>query len=230
MSPACRLDGCSIGVISATMLRGFAIAPLVLLSGMALAADDGLVKAPYVEVGDCWTYKATNIDNRGPIGDYEECVTFVDRIKKVILAVVTVKADGREIETSYSSEWAPRTTISGLILTPVSKEPPARFPLKVGDTYTEEREFRRTLLGPVGGTNVTTFRVVGWEDVTVPAGKFRALKIEGDGTSKRADMGRSVPIKQEFWYVPEVNRYVKIRFLSPALDYGAELTSYRLNR
>jgi hypothetical protein len=207
-------------------MRRSALVLLLLVSAAGLAADDAPVGAPQVAVGDCWSYRARNIENRGPIGDYEECITFVDRNKKVILAVVTVKADGREIETSYTTEWSGRTGISGVIATPIGDQPD-RFPLKVGDSYTETFEFRRALLGAVAGRNSTRYKVVGWEEVSVPAGKFRALKIEGNGTTERSDIGRSVPTKTDYWYVPEVNRHVKFRFQSPALDYGAELTGYR---
>ena len=202
-----------------------------------LAADDEAVKAPYVEVGDCWSFRAKNIENHGPIDEYEECITFVDRVKNVILALVTVKADGREIETSYSTEWTPRTEISGLISSPTKDRPP-RFPLKVGDTFTEENDIRRALLGAVAGHTTLNFKVVGWEEVSVPAGKFRALKIEGRGTTVRSDSGQSIEVSRDLWYVPEVARFAKIRFESHlpgrpqgrGIHYEAELTGYRLNR
>ena len=47
----------------------------------------------------------------------------------------------------------------------------------------------------------------GWEDVEVPAGKFRALKIEHNGTYK-GSCGTGV--KQHwYWHVPAVKRHVK---------------------
>jgi hypothetical protein len=199
---------------------------LVFTSLPALPADEAL-KAPEVEVGDCWSYRARNIENRGPIDEYDECVTFIDRAKNVILAVVTVKADGREIDTSYTTTWSPRTGITGLVVTPVGQSQPVQYPLRVGDTYHEERDIRRVELGPVTGRSSMKFKVTGWEEVSVPAGKFRALKIEGDGTTTRSDNWRTAKVSIEFWHVPEVNRFVKFRFRSPALDYGAELTGYR---
>lgn len=206
-----------------------ALVLLVFVSAIGFAADDDPVKAPYVEVGDCWTFRARNIDNRGPVDEHAECITFVDLSKKHIFAVAKIKADGREIDTTYSTEWMPRTAVSGLISTPTNRDRPARFPLHVGDTFFEENEFRRALLGAAAGKTSINFKAVGWEEVTVPAGKFRAMKIEGNGTGTRYDTGRTYPVKMEFWHVPEVRRYVKIRFQSPAFDYGAELTGVRLN-
>jgi hypothetical protein len=211
-------------------MRCSAFVSLLLVSAAGLAADDDPVKAPYVEVGDCWSYRARNIDNRGPIDEYEECITFVDRGKKIIFAVAKVKADGREIDTTYSTEWMPRTAVSGLISAPTSQDRPARFPLRVGDTFQEESEFRRALLGAAAGKSSIRFKATGWEEVTVPAGKFRAMKIEGSGTGMRYDTGKTYPVKMEFWHVPEIRRYVKLRFQSPAFDYGVELSGYRLNQ
>jgi hypothetical protein len=79
-------------------------------------------------------------------------------------------------------------------------------------------------------TDVYPFKVVGWEDIEVPAGKFHALKIESDGrwtadlsqrlmnsaVTAQTTENRVVPIVRAsgryykcFWYVPEVKRWVK---------------------
>src|SRR6476660_10486784 len=69
-------------------------------------ADDQPVKAPYIEPGDCWSYHAEGFFFRGWINDYELCVTSVDQKKNLILAVATVKDDGREIDTAFALDWA----------------------------------------------------------------------------------------------------------------------------
>ncbi len=147
---------------------------LFLVASAALAADEQSVKAPFVEVGDCWSYRAEKLENRGPIGDYEECITHIDWQKRVIIAVAKLKDSGREIDTSYSTEWFSRTSIEGTITTLRKAEKPSTFPLRVGETYKTEIEFRRALLGPNAGETLWEFKVIGWEDIIVPAGKFRA--------------------------------------------------------
>ena len=211
------------------MPRSLAIALIALASTLASGGDEA-VKAPYVEVGDCWTFRARNIDNRGPIDEYEECVTFIDRDKKILFAVAKVKPDGREIDTTYSTEWMPRTAVSGVISAPTNQDRPPRYPLHVGDTFQEESEFRRALLGAAAGRTSIKFKATGWEEITVPAGKFQAMKIEGNGTGMRYDTGKTYRVKMEFWHVPGVRRYVKMRFQSPTFDYSMELTGYRLNQ
>jgi hypothetical protein len=52
--------------------------------------------------------------------------------------------------------------------------------------------------------------VIGWEDVTVPAGKFRALKIVSDGRFERTSDAMRGTSRNVIWYVPEVRRWVKL--------------------
>jgi hypothetical protein len=212
------------------LARLAAFAALAVASFVAAAADDAPVKAPYIEVGDCWKYRAENLDNRGQINEYEECVTFVDREKDVIFALIKPKGDGREIETSYTSTWGRRTDRDGTIHTYVKGQDGLKWPLRVGDTATSRSEFRRALLGTNAGKMTWHWKVVGWEDVTVPAGKFRALKVEGNGTVERTDVWLNFPVKFVSWYVPEVNRSVKNWFENPDGRRGVELTGYKLNK
>ncbi len=77
-------------------------------------------------------------------------------------------------------------------------------------------------------------KVVGWEDVTVPAGTFRAVRIEGTTLLPHVSAsGRLLQPRQSqltIWYVPEVNREVK-RIYDNGRDTDVrELTQYRLNR
>lgn len=210
--------------------RGVVFAALSAMCIAAFAANDESVRAPRVKPGDCWSYRAVGINNRGPIIEYEECVTFVDRGKNVILAVVRVKDDAREIDTSYTTYWWPRTTVNGTIITYPKGQEPLKWPLRIGDTASHWHEFRRALLGPNTGKTTYNTKVVGWEEVTVPAGKFRALKIEDHGSVERYDVKQAFPVLRVFWYVPEVNRYVKYWFQNPDGRRGMEMTGYRLNR
>jgi hypothetical protein len=68
---------------------------------------------------------------------------------------------------------------------------------------------------PVGGAGLphwaTHARILDWEQVTVPAGTFRALRVEASG--KRPAPSRSVLPTQftlTVWYAPDVKRYVRL--------------------
>lgn len=194
----------------------------------AFASESEPVKAPYVESGDCWSYRADNMTHQGkPVRDYELCVTLVDRAKGTVLAVATVKDDGREIDTAWSLEWATYASVAGLIAPQGVRL--YRFPLTVGDRYSIEFDFRDARLGPNAGRSQYDLAVVGWEDVTVPAGTFRALRIEGRGKAWRYDRPATFVQTTTYWYAPAIGRHVKYVYENPSRRIGEELTSYRLN-
>ena len=212
----------SLSIHISVALVLLAIAPTA-----AIAGDDEPVRAPYVEVGDCWSYRAIGIYNHGPINDYELCVNFVDRAKDIILATATVKNDGREIDLSYTLDWGCGTWIVGLICAPATNF--LRFPLHIGDKFSVAYEYRNAIRGSNIGTQQFDIEVVGWEDVTVPAGTFHSIKVVARGSGTRNDGTQA--IERTWWYVPDVNRYVK--FVAQHRAWGSwseELTGYRLNK
>jgi hypothetical protein len=115
---------------------------------------------------------------------------------------------------------------------------PFTFPLSVGKSwdleFTDDHPNNKSHSSE---TRRLKYRVVGWEDVEVPAGKFKALKIEADGSwsgeiapkttaiaaTQAAAQGttavaQTVKIRAEtvtgrlyqaYWYAPEVKREVK---------------------
>jgi hypothetical protein len=58
------------------------------------------------------------------------------------------------------------------------------------------------------------YRVLGWEDAEVRAGKFKALRLEYKrvvtGTSGWGVMGEE--IKNLYWYAPDVKYFVKCQY------------------
>jgi len=83
-------------------------------------------------------------------------------------------------------------------------------------------------------------RVVGWESVTVPAGTFRALRVEIEGhRGKDPDPfwwpKQAARFQHTVWYAPEAKRYVKSHHLAWSMtsaqfaDEAVELLEFRLN-
>ncbi len=66
------------------------------------------------------------------------------------------------------------------------------------------------------------------EEVTVPAGKFRALRVESEGPFQRIDTAISGTAKETAWYAPEVKRYVKWTFNGRGQWWGLELLEYKV--
>ena len=210
-------------------MRKLLIGILAGIWGSAHAADESPIARPYIEVGDCWTYRAENIQNRGPINVYELCVSFVDYKKDVVLAVAKVESTEREIEISYTTDWTPHNSITGTVFPGGAKY--YRWPLTVGDTYTTEVEWRQPQVNATLSGNITySMKVVGWEDVKVPAGNFRAMKIEGRGINARHDSPARYPVAITLWFAREVQRTIKFEYWTGNNRVGEELVSYRLNK
>jgi hypothetical protein len=163
------------------------------------------VPRPDVKVGDSWTYRRMDYDANQPRGIYTMRVVFAER--GVIQAVSLYGRKEGEVDTTYTADWNAVSTV-GRVFYPHTGW--LRFPLQIGDAYKASFES----ITPKKGGNARHERevkVVGWEEVVVPAGKFRALKIVSEGHFQRIDntfiSGSS---RNVIWYVPEVKRWVKI--------------------
>lgn len=192
----------------------------------------GGVAAPPLEPGDSWTYEDGQ-EVRGTIRTSHDVITLVRADRTMI--IVNVKAAGATgpgREQIIGPEWSRVRSVNGQQTT-VNR--PLAYPLTQGKTwavdYSEATPADRTHLRE---TWHTTYKVGSWEDVSVPAGTFRALRIEADGTwtadlpanvavtRGRAPNGSNVAmataqgartasgrVLKTFWYVPAVRRWVK---------------------
>lgn len=91
-----------------------------------------------------------------------------------------------------------------------------QWPLEPGRTYQFESIFNNV-------TSTWKGKVTGWEDVEVPAGKFKALHVEFD---------RSGPFRQSasesIWYAPEAKVVVKRIQTRPGVQGARDVTTYEL--
>ncbi len=78
-----------------------------------------------------------------------------------------------------------------------------RYPMRVGDKY--DTEFTHNATTAVADIHrKTNVRVVGWETVTVPAGTFKAIKVETSGKYRRSDNGATGTFREAAWLAPAV--------------------------
>lgn len=199
---------------------------LLLLAFPALSAgqSDAPIRRPEIRVGDSWTYRATNLLAPGT-HEHETRVSFAD--DKVILAVSTRKSDGKEFDSSWTSEWNAISSYTGFIYRPSTGI--LRFPLRIGDQHQNMFEVLAPRVSTVlrratGGT-----KVIGWETVDVPAGKFRALRVEHENVVQPLDGSSPFPVQATYWYVPDVKRWVRFQLVTPKVTTSEELLQYKLN-
>jgi hypothetical protein len=213
-------------------LRSVAAATALLLALPAdcIAQSDARVARPEVKAGDRWIYRRTDNRTNKSAGTREERVTFAS--DATIQTVVTIFGNDQETDATYTSSWNSVSSFDGGVIAPDTGT--LRFPLKVGDTYQANYENRRPRRGAFHVTHQRTAKAVAWEEVVVPAGKFRALKVEVEGSYKRLDSGLTGRTRVVLWYVPEIRRWAKFGFeetahRGPDSWYVDELIDYKVN-
>lgn len=207
------------------------------LIGLALSpgAWPETLDPPVVNVGDTWIYRSTT--ERGPSGwnqnDEEIKVTRVTPTA-IFIAIKPAGSTQPPKEMLAGLDWSRMRDVNGKE-TVVNR--PLAFPLSDGKSwdvvYTEQNPNRKHKSEKFE----SHFRVVDYETVEVPAGRFRALKIESEGHwEAQVAPGQSVVqgaqtgqggatlvtqvqntgerqasgrLYKAFWYVPEVKRWVK---------------------
>jgi len=182
---------------------------------------------PEVKAGDTWVYRRTDfMNNHQSVLKLQ--VTFANA--KVIHVVQVNQAGEKEMDSTTTAEWNSVVSAREGVFTPDTGL--LHFPLHPGarwrSSYTVK--FPREDFDAHHDRWVT---VVGWEDVEVPAGKFRALKVVSEGTVQRSDRPRPGDVSETVWYVPEVRRYVKWRYesrnrIGPVQSWQFELAAYLL--
>ena len=210
---------------------------VLVLLGMALAfgAQAQPVAAPRVVPNDTWTYQHTSETRAGGWRQTRVESTVV-RVGTGTIALSNHPAGSTAppVEQLTGLDWSRLRSVNGHE-TVVNR--PLSFPLSIGKTwdveYAEDHPNRQHSSERIKAT----YKAVGWEDVTVAAGAFRALKLEAEGewsaamapavsatSSARVDAGGTASVVQTnktgatvftghiykaFWYVPAVKRWVK---------------------
>ena len=198
----------------------------VLFYAQVTLAQTGPVERPALNVGSEWSYAVDNSKRERP--------TPPSTIKRTIKEVKAA-----EYSVELVTPQGTRIGAMSLDLNPFSEGmtagsarssaplPYFQFPLAPGKTYSGTLTYP-TPLGQTANVEMTT-KVLEWENVTVPAGTFKALKIEAIG--KSTGQGINGRRNATLWYSPDVGHYVRMEF---DLGYGfpglqiQELTSYAL--
>jgi hypothetical protein len=191
--------------------------------GSACGAQTEVAK-PEVKVDDRWVYRHTDKRRKPASAIYELRVSFVD--SRAIHAVVEQQGRRRETDATWTPEWnvvvAPDEGVVEV------EKGMFQFPLAPGRQYSAAWEMRRPRAGAFHVRHERKVNVVGWEDIEVPAGKFRALKVQADGHFRRFDRLASDEARNTYWYVPQVKRWVKHVYQDVNLEVVEELYFYRV--
>ena len=201
-----------------------ALFSFLLLSSGAASAQAAVkpVARPEVKADDRWIYRRSDYRAKPPVHLYELQVSFVDA--RAIHTVLVRQGKRRESDATWTPEWNGVVSVDDGVVE--VDQGLLRFPLAVGDAYEAAWQMRRARVGAFLARHERTVKVVGWEDVEVPAGRFRALKIEASGVWRRLDKQTSGWARNTVWYVPQAKRWVKTLYEDASGKVGEELVFY----
>jgi hypothetical protein len=215
------------------MLRIMVAAISVFFIASAEAQDLNL---PKFTPEDSWIYHETiQKGDKTKVSDSEISVVRADS-EDLLVGVKAVGSTQSPVEVMFKPDWAKFRGLNG-VETVVSR--PLAFPLSLGKSWNVKYVEINPSPRHVREAFDIAYKVAGWEDVTTPAGAFKALRIEGKGNwvadiaarvqnnavvaQQGAAMAQSTQslvqgaqrttgrIYHVVWYVPEVKRWVKSR-------------------
>ena len=167
------------------------------------------ISAPLVQVGDSYIYESIDAYNIGPSITTKRTVT--SNSDKIILSVVNINSANAKTRNLYfNHEWnligTRNPDNSGLNYSPPLKY--FDFPLYPGKAWqqtTTETNIK------TGATRIHKISgIVGQlENVSVPAGTFRAIKISLQTELFDPTTSEKISGTDESWYVPEIRRSIK---------------------
>ncbi|MES2280367.1 MAG: hypothetical protein V4542_03060 [Pseudomonadota bacterium] len=198
-------------------LRSSFLFALVLLSlgrvAQAQAQVTFPVDKPGIQVGDRWKFAQLDGFTKVPLGWREETVAVVDQDG----IGTSRKSDTNATESyRYDLEWNRLTDFKGKTET----EKRLSFPFIADKSWTTTWNWINAR-GREGQLDMT-YKVVGTERITVPAGIYDTVKIEGMGTWKNRTAGTGGTAQQVLWYAPVAKRHVRetwlTRYASGVLD------------
>lgn len=215
-------------------MKPFHLVAFALVVTTAVANAESAVVAPVLNSGDTWTYDNTK-EVKGRFQQSRDSIT-LERVSANSLTV-EVRAVGSELppkEQMLGPDWSRVRNVNGH-QTAVNK--PVSFPLAPGKSWTVDYTEANPNRVHTREQFHYVYEVKDWEDITVPAGKFKAVKIEAEGdwsadvparidaaagshvdadsalamagTFKHGPQTFTGHVYKAIWYVPEVGRWVK---------------------
>jgi len=209
-------------------VRTVSLVFFMLLVGMKTQVQP--IAAPKFSENDSWTYQHT-VESTAT-GRHQlrvESTVLQAGPTSITLSNRPVGSTVPPSEQLGSLDWSRFRSVNGR-RTVVDK--PLSFPLVVGKSWAVEYSENRPNREHSREHFRTVYKVVGWEDITVIAGTFHALKLEAEGqwsatlapattkddapgatpavpASKGAASTASGRTHQVFWYVPAVKKWVR---------------------
>lgn len=179
------------------------------------------------KVGDTWTYHLTERDYSN-----KKESRFRRTVESITDTEVRMRANNGDLVVyNHDGNLVRREYRKGEVRTWEPYQPLLKHPLGPGTTWEQKYVFKRADFQVENDASST---VVGWENVTVPAGTFKALKISYVSWYRRTDNNARGRTGINLWFAPEVRRWVRLEVLERGnsgtiyTDSTEELVAYNI--
>lgn len=144
----------------------------------ALEASQAAVGLPDMRVGDSWIVDQTA--EKGTNFTQQRVELRLERLdsEAMVVGVRPAGSDKPYEDQMFGRDWSHSHVVGGV---ETVGERPLAFPMRVGSTWSADFPLLHPHPPVVSAHAHIDFKVTGWQTVTVPAGVFRALRIEGHG-------------------------------------------------
>ena len=167
------------------------------------------VAIPQIRVGDNYVYES--VDPEHPDASISTRRTVTSTNGKVVLTSIMLNSKrAKPRNLHFDHEWNLVAT-RGVQNTGRDYSPPLKyydFPLYPGKTWHQTTTETDIKTGAIR-THTVSGKVEQWETVSVPAGRFRGIKVILDTSLFDPSSGERINGSDISWYVPEVRRSVK---------------------
>lgn len=172
------------------------IAGLALVLGLAqanaIAADLERLEKPAAQVGTSWRMRITDGMTRNLVSEADYRISAVNDRE-----VEVSDAAGAVVLVLDAADYALKRAGDRIFEPAVLR---LRYPVAVGDRWESAYSYVNPQCGPT--KSQLSFKAVGWEEITLPTGKQRALRVDSSG-SWRNSCG-SDRQSHKHWYLPSL--------------------------
>lgn len=211
--------------LTAVTTKIFVTAVVVnLLVGCAQIEPTDGVTRPEIKEGESWTYAVVTVNVReSPQKRREFSVT--RKVEKVTDTEIWVREGSaaygaREVQIKFDKQWnriEGPSRDDGSVVRFDPHLPTFAFPLAPNQSWTRNFIAVKVDSQEFGQHGQSQGKVLGWEEVSVPAGHFKALRIETLTPYHTDQRKRNVFVdpklrggaQEQYWYVPELKNFVK---------------------
>jgi hypothetical protein len=176
------------------------------------------IESPILQIGDSFVLESVKSDNQKLNNVTEKSVISVESNGDFTLTSKNQKSSYTRI-IEYTQQWNVKQSREpsggGLEYSPPI--PYFDFPLYPGKKWSRSSN---EINSKTGARRLHTIegKVYNWEQISVPAGTFQALKVSLIITLLDFSTGKQTPSEDISWYVPQVKRSVKSEITSYAED------------